>query len=255
MSEGVAVSVPDKLSVGGLDQDLLREMQESGFLNEEDLASLSVPQALPMPPVNVTAEEVEEVAKELATHEARQELYAEQESHADLVEPENEVLEASEAGKSRARKARAASTAPKAPRVARTGTFASPGAYVASFVGPTVELIEGQPAFNTAELVDGINAKKITEKAVNFFDHFHKGRTLSVFTQIALDTLKREGQISAKRLVEVYQSTAKRSGSSYNDGTARSQAQQEITLLKRLGIVTGSGIADTASTYWQKISG
>lgn len=253
MSESVA-SASEALNMGGLDPDLLREMQEAGYLSDDDLRSALTP----VSPVNVTDEDRMSAAQELETHEARQELYAEQESHADLVEPENEVREASEVGTSkpkRERKARAASAGPKAPRSPRLSGFVSPGAYVASFVGSSVKLIDGDSEFDVQDLVDGIKALKIIEKACNLFDHFHKGKPLSVFTQIALDTLKREGQISGKRLVEVYMSTDKKGAGSYGEGTARSQAQQEITLLKRVGIVTGSGIANPNSTYWRKIVG
>lgn len=78
--------------------------------------------------------------------------------------------------------------------------------------------------------LDGINAKKVTEKATNVVQAITTGKKLSGFTKLAVKTLVTDGRVSGKSLVAAYQADGK------SLGTARAQAQQMTALFKALGI-------------------
>jgi hypothetical protein len=251
-------TAPAALLAGGMDADLLRQMRDEGLLSPEDLQKLEggtvdvIPGEIPL-----AAEDEDAAAALLEEQEQRAAIYAEQNSVADLVEPENVVQEATAVVMPTAPKTRKAAGTPKTPRVARVKAAGTHGAVVASTIaGPTVELLAGGGDIDVQALVDGINAVKVREKVVNWFDHFHKGKALSVFSQIALNTLRAEGQITAKRLVEIYRATAQRNNTAktYDEGTARSQAQQLFTVLRTLCVITPTGIANPDSVYWRKFT-
>lgn len=80
--------------------------------------------------------------------------------------------------------------------------------------------------------LDGINAKKVSEKATNVVQAITAGKKLSGFTALAVKTLSAKGRVTAKDFVEAFQADGK------SLGTARAQGQQMTALFKSLGIVT-----------------
>lgn len=80
--------------------------------------------------------------------------------------------------------------------------------------------------------LDGINAKKVAEKAQNLIQCIETGKKLSGFTKLAVKTLTTKGRVTSKDLVEAFQADGK------SLGTARAQSQQMTSLFKQLGIAT-----------------
>jgi hypothetical protein len=78
--------------------------------------------------------------------------------------------------------------------------------------------------------LDGINAKKVREKAENLIAAVQSGKKLSRYTADAVTHLKTEGRVNGKSLVEMFQ--AKGLGL----GTARAQSQQMTALFKVVGL-------------------
>lgn len=78
--------------------------------------------------------------------------------------------------------------------------------------------------------LDGINAKKVAEKAQNLVSSIETGKRLSGFTALAVRELTANGRVSGKSLVEAFLIDGK------SLGTARAQAQQMTALFKALGI-------------------
>jgi hypothetical protein len=261
----------DGISTGagtsGVEMDeLTRMMVESGFLSpgavgapaeveiadevddgavpelDEVSGAIEINGAIEEPPeleelVELPDETLTAVAGAIAADEIRAESYAEQDSEVGFVEPPIEAPKVP--GKPR----KAKSTGP----VTR-GRGMSPAEYVAKLTGDTtlVGVVETLP-------------KKVKEKAANLFDHLHGGKSLSVFTRVALTMLAAEGSISGPRLVAALQAGSKRGGGDgYSLGTARSQAQQQMTLLAKLGIAKRDGdklVPDPESALWQALSG
>lgn len=83
--------------------------------------------------------------------------------------------------------------------------------------------------------VNGINAKKVAEKAQNLIAHIETGKKLSGFTVTALGLLKENGEIKTKALIDAFVSEGK------TEGTARAQAQQQMALFRTMGIAEPDG--------------
>lgn len=186
---------------------------------------------------------LEGLEEQLAAQAAREEVYAEQDSKVGIIERPASAPIAVMAKPKRVSAAKA--TAPK--REARFGT-ATAGSYVAGVMGDA----------EIASLVDGL-PKKVKEKAANLVDFLHKGRTLSVFTQVAVNIMKEEGKLSNERLVRAFTTEATKRGmaAGYSIGTARSQAGQQIALFGRLGLASNVGgalVPNAASPIWQKLA-
>jgi hypothetical protein len=235
-----------------VDTVLFEQMKAEGLLTEEQIEQVFTGDVLNDDQASELVEHVEEQIE-------REAIYAAQEnglSVSSLVEPENAPIvlgstsEEHETGPAPA--AKPPKKAPKTPsekRVARVAAHGTLGAYVARVAGEEIELLKDGGLCDLQGIVNGINAKKIQEKAANFFTHFHAGTRLSVFTRLALAELKASNALNMKRLVEVYQTA---DGKSYSVGTARSQAQQIVTLLRTLRVVKPDGTPNEASSYWSR---
>ena len=258
------------------DPVLLAEMKAMGQLTDEDIATLmgeDFPAVVEAKPI-VEDSDVEIITRHIEASVTRDEIYAEQQSvgqvssiavsdeDASDEEPEpvsveaydDEAPVAAEEAPAAIKKVRKAVKKGEGPgrRVARMSGSTSMGAYAASVAGESIDLkFDGSLPVDTASLVDGINAVKIREKAVNFLDFFHAGKGLSVFTQAAMKKLTEDGKITAKGLIDSFRAK-------YTDGTARSQAQQMTTILKVFGIVNvvgGDLVADPDSNYLRRFAG
>lgn len=80
-----------------------------------------------------------------------------------------------------------------------------------------------------ADVANSIKAKKVGEKAINLFEALGAGRRLSNYTVLCARKLFEEGTVTSTDLVGTL-------SESYSDGTARSQAQQMMTLFSTFGI-------------------
>lgn len=189
----------------------------------------------------VPGEVLEMIEGTIAHAEAKAEAYATQESDVDLINVPVVATTTPLPGKP-ARAKRAASSAPREPRF-----NGSAGEFVAAALAD-----DGLKA-----VVDGMPIK-VREKAVNLVEHVTKGKALSVYTQVAVDMLKTEGKLSAKKLVEHLQVVSKKNGGAgYSIGTARSQAQQQMTLLQGFGIAAKTGtelVPSASSPLWAKLN-
>jgi hypothetical protein len=85
-----------------------------------------------------------------------------------------------------------------------------------------------------AEAFDNL-AKKVKEKVINIFDAATAGKKLSNYTQMAMDLLAANGELTVAQLKEAYIARP------YSQGTANSQAHQISQLLPALGLVTKTG--------------
>lgn len=83
-------------------------------------------------------------------------------------------------------------------------------------------------------IVDGINAKKVVEKAQNLISSIETGKKLSGYTKIAVEHLIDKGEMSGKSLVEEFQAKG------LSLGTARAQSQQMTALFKAFGLASES---------------
>jgi hypothetical protein len=185
--------------------------------------------------------DLERLEQALAAQAAREEVYAEQESTVGIV-----TVEPAASAPRKAAKPAGTGTAPK--REVRFAGSGAAGAYVASVIGDA----------EVEALVD-VLPKKVKEKAANLVDFIHKGRTLSVFTRVAVDILKSEGKLTNERLVKAFTTEASKRGlgGGYTIGTARSQAGQQIALFGRMNLahsVGGALVPNPDSKLWQAIS-
>jgi hypothetical protein len=246
--------------------DMLTEMRNQGIISNEDfeaqmaaagLAQHTAPEEVE---VELGDEQIGQVEGVIEAIEHREAVYNAQESTVTV----DSIVEATpgapvEAPAEKPKRVKKASGTPKAPstggkRVARAASHGTMGAYVATVLSSSAfELVEGDGLVDVGLLIDStIEAKKVREKAVNCFDAAFAGKKLSVYSQIAINELRTAGAISAKRLVELYQSGL--GGKAYSIGTARSQAQQLVSVLKTLGIVTADMRANPSSTLLSKLA-
>lgn len=208
----------------------------------------------PLPEMVLDESEMAEVEGAIASVEAREAIYASQESVIALV-PEEEIADPLTAGaKPIVRKAREKKTKSTADdsgkRVSRVASAGSLGKHAAVVAGGAVLLVENGTPVDPEALVDGIGAVKIRDKAVNFLDHFHKGAALSVFTKAGFDMLLADGEVTLGKLIKALHEG--RFGKSYSDGTSRSQGQQVVALLKTFGVINAAGRPVDGSTYLAK---
>lgn len=92
--------------------------------------------------------------------------------------------------------------------------------------------------------------KKIGEKVINLFAAVGKGATLSVYTQMAIDLLAKDGELTSKTLKDAYIARP------YSEGTASSQCTQMMKLLPVLGIgetQAGKMVANAHSTLLARL--
>jgi hypothetical protein len=255
--------------MSAVDQDLMTQMKAEGLLTDADIAAMTSTEAAAVTEViELDDSTVLHVTDAIEADESRALIYAAQGVGTDLVENtvheivaegDFAVVEAAavddgaaavpstKGAKARAKKA-STGAGRRVSRVVSSGTL---GAYAAGVAGSTLALVEGSDdTVDTATLINSINAKKVQEKAVNLIDARYAGKRLSVFTQIAVRTLKDAGKLTAKTLADLYQNVG--SGKSYSPGTARSQAQQMTALLVHFGLASKSGselVANDQSTF------
>lgn len=258
-----------------IDNDLLTQMREAGLIDDAIMSTMttalveSTATAETRPELELTEQDIVEpilaqeidqslLAQELDDADKRENLYAEQSSSIDIVDqamlPTISAIEASTYIDSKPAKAKRVPREKKAStgtgkRVSRATSAGSVADYVARIAGAQIELMPGV-SVDTVPLVDSLPVK-IREKTANFADFLFGGKRLSVFSQIAVKTLKDEGRISGKRLVELYQSASPKA---YSIGTARSQSQQLVSLMRTLHITNTDGTVNDDSVLWSKMS-
>jgi hypothetical protein len=212
-----------------------------------DLAIEAAPEAPVETLVEAESDDLQEedifsVVAELEAEEAKHEVYAEQES--DIGE-ETPAIEATPA-RSAEPKAPKESRAAPVPRSSRLAG-ATHGDYVAAKLDDAA----------IAAAVDGL-PKKVKDKAANLVDHIKAGKALSIYTQVAVDMMRRDGAITNAKLVEALQASGKKDGSGTSIGTARSQAGQMMALFGKLGLARPDGakglVPDADNKLWQALA-
>jgi hypothetical protein len=78
--------------------------------------------------------------------------------------------------------------------------------------------------------LDGINAKKVREKADNLIAAIQSGKKLSRYTRDAVEHLKADGRVNGKSIADMFQTKG------LSLGTARAQSQQMTALFKAVGL-------------------
>jgi len=252
------------LTTTGIDIEMLTEMLDQGIISQEDfdaqmatasLAPHTEPEEIE---IELGDEQISRIEGVIEATEHREAAYASQESTVTV----DSIVEATpgapvEAPK-RDKKASGTPKAPKAPstgggkRVARATSAGSMGAWV-SGLASTIELVDGEDPVDTIGLIDGIAAKKVQEKAVGLATHFINGSKLSVYTRIGFDVLVRDGNLSSNNLVKAFQAGV--DGKPYSLGTARSQAQQIVSILRLFRVIDDKGEPVEGSTYLRRYRG
>lgn len=195
-------------------------------------------------PAVETEIDLDTIETALAAQAAREEVYAGQESTVAMIEAPVAVTAA------------VSMKAPKTPKTPRTLGAARAARFGSGGAGGYVASVATDPALEAA--VDAL-PKKVKEKAANLVDFLHKGRPLSVFTQVAVNILKEEGKFSNERLVRAFTLEATKRGmsSGYSIGTARSQAGQQVALFGRLGIARLAGnvlVPNEDNAIWKRLA-
>ena len=233
--------------------DLNTLMAEAGLLNLTDGERVveDVPEVLAAEADGSEEASEEQIARALANislDEIREKTYTEQVADAGIqVAAENPVQSTdtvpetpapTAARKKRAKKVAGTGTGKRVGRAAAAGSLA---AYAQSLF----------PIDTSIEPVVAALPKKCQEKAAGYFAHRAGKGKLSVFMQQALKAVHDMPSVTAAELVVLYQ------GSGYSLGTARSQAQQMMTVLPAIGLATRSGatLTQTATAdFWATFS-
>lgn len=172
--------------------------------------------------------DVEQVEKDLALVEAREEIY--EETEVEPVALETKAEEKPVKVKARAIRTEGPAT-PSSALLARLGSVDA----VATHLHTSAD----DAKLSSEELIAQVKArmtdldklpKKVGEKAVNLIAHLAGGAQLSCYTQIALTMLMEKGELTSSELVARYLARP------YSEGTSRSQCGQMMALLPALGI-------------------
>lgn len=196
---------------------------------EAELAALEAETVTGTPTAEViepAEETVEEVIRDIAGDEARQEAYADQTSST-VLEPEATVTVPTVAKK--AKKAKIAKTVGVA-RVRGNISDLPAGAFVLETSDADGDL----DAHKAAVLATTPTAKKIAEKFENLFLALHAGKKPSTYVVDGFQALDSKGSINGPEMV------AALSAHGYTIGTARSQAQQVMALFQTVKVTTKS---------------
>lgn len=110
----------------------------------------------------------------------------------------------------------------------------SVGMYAARLYGDELEISPGK-WISVQELIDGINAKKIKEKAFDLVRFLRLKVKISCYTKIGFKELAKFHKMPLHTLCEAMQNGVY--GTKYSDGTSRSQSQQVHSLFKTFGII------------------
>jgi hypothetical protein len=101
-------------------------------------------------------------------------------------------------------------------------------------IGSTVD-----PEANKAAVIALLpKQKKIAEKFENLFQSIAAGKKPSVYAMVCFEALEKAGTVTQADLVAALRAASKRSGASYSEGTARSQAGQIMNLFDTVKIAT-----------------
>lgn len=112
------------------------------------------------------------------------------------------------------------------------------GMYAARLYGDEIELTPGN-FVSVKELIDGIYAKKIVEKAFDLVRFLRMKVKMSCYTSIGFKELSRCNKMTLPLLYQTMENGTY--GVKYSEGTARSQSQQVHSLFKTFKIIDGNG--------------
>lgn len=112
------------------------------------------------------------------------------------------------------------------------------GMYAARLYGDEIELTPGN-FVSVKELIDGIHAKKIVEKAFDLVRFLRMKVKMSCYTSIGFKELSRCNKMTLPLLFQTMENGTY--GVKYSEGTARSQSQQVHSLFKTFKIIDDNG--------------
>lgn len=202
-------------------KELIEEMLSQGLIGEEEakaeLASIGE---------KLSEEEEIKVVTPIKADEASSET-------AKIVEKATESAKA-EKPKKAEKKAKE-----EKPSSEKRGGHETLGAYAARIYLPEIEIAVGKKV-SVKELIDGIKAVKIKDKAFDLVRYLKMGGNLSKYTKIGLRELETGGCVKASALA--YSMEHGTHGVHYSEGTARAQSQQINSLFKTFGIIDSSNM-------------
>ncbi|WP_028449739.1 hypothetical protein [Chitinibacter tainanensis] len=220
----VTAAAGENQIVSDAELDALIGSLEPTALSASDEREVEVEPEAEAVAASVSIEDEEAVINSI---EAREKIYAEQESAAPDEEKASATPSEKASTRSRAagKKASANEEAPKA--TAGKGRAARE-------VAATVELSAGEGPTETAAIIDQL-AVKVKEKAKNLFAYLQDDVAISVYTKIALDKLVATGECDSS----VIRSAMEAAG--YKSGTINSQTGQIMQLFPAMKIAERSG--------------
>ena len=234
------------------DVALFKEMQEAGLLSDAEIAEFSLKTVIVADEATVQA-----VIKDIDEQDAREAVYAEQSAEINVVSMSDtskavmtlNAVDADEVMESISVKFIKVEKMKKT-RASRKVPVSNLDALKSMFVN--MIHLNAELELTPEELLGQVKAIKVQEKLMNFISNRHSsGNALSVYTRIALETLRNDKKLNASTLADVYMKQG--NGSKlYSIGTARSQSQQMTTLLKVLHMVKVDGnmlVVDEDSIY------
>lgn len=188
--------------------------------------------------------DLEQIEREAQLAASKEEAYAEQVADEPEAPIEASVAVAAAAAAATAAAA-AAAVAPKtrAPRVSRAAG-AKPSQVLAATMSDEALLKAAMLLTGDEESEDNVKAlndtidslaKKVGDKAVNLLRYASEPRKLQNYTRLGLELLVRDGEVTSKSLTD-HLKAAK-----YTEGTARSQANQIMSLFPALKVAARSG--------------
>lgn len=211
----------------------------------------------------VSHEEVESAVEALEMEEAKQEIYAEQESTEVNLSEKPVVSEEPKPAKSA-----------KPKRVSTAGMKA--GEAICAIIGDKAKVGE-MMAFDTndanlsaADYSDKVNerlnvmdglAKKQGMKAQNLVRWLKSGSKLEAYTHLAIDLLVKKGSFESGDLRDYYMSQSANGIKGYSQGTANSQTNQIMHLLPAFEIAVRNGKSltlnenSTIVMHWKSVNG
>lgn len=228
------------------DYKMLRDLRDTGMVTQEAFEDQCAQMGVDLEGklLKMPEQDLDHVLNEIQTSEQRHAAYAEQVAEKPVVIPTPHESSVIESIPSDVISGNVESTAKPAKATKTKKTAANPrpkassnGAYVTALLDgdPMVTLIAGGTSpINVETLIDGMQ-KKVGEKARNLFDNIRRGTRLSVFTEMAIESLNKTGLIEGPELVKLYTHVG-HAGKCYAIGTARSQAGQMTALFSALGI-------------------
>lgn len=147
-------------------------------------------------------------------------------------------------------KTKTAKTRPVAEKKQKRAGEETLGSFAARSYCQTIELAPGE-FFSVSELIDGINAVKIKDKAVDLVKAYTTGCQVNQFCNLGLEHIARKDSLCARDFYETLSNGS--FGKEYSEGTSRAQSQQVFSLFRTFKIVNNNGSLNKQSPLLMKL--